>query len=271
MQLDGGLEDPKKKAKQSFNWLIRQILDNRGAFLSCSLCLYASLPSPLRECELMKRCEHTGEIIPTPSSSIAATSPSSSPKLDRRASLRNSTSSVSGAASSFGTTSLSPVSGLPLPLPSSSVSQDGSATPLRPAKSSARSDGFGLGLSVVQEAPVGSVEDLTAGDSFARDGGEGGGLGGGGRESVEEEERRKLDEEIEAAMRVAFDGAEGEGEGRRDANGSGETATTAEGNEAVAETPTVVVKTLPQAGMERRKCVQFLSSSLRPFFEDRQS
>ncbi|BGO96614.1 hypothetical protein NBRC10513v2_000552 [Rhodotorula toruloides] len=30
VQLDGGLEDPQRKAKECFNWVIRQIMDNRG-------------------------------------------------------------------------------------------------------------------------------------------------------------------------------------------------------------------------------------------------
>ncbi|BGP04759.1 Ras guanine nucleotide exchange factor R [Rhodotorula toruloides] len=30
VQLDGGLEDPQRKSKECFNWVIRQIMDNRG-------------------------------------------------------------------------------------------------------------------------------------------------------------------------------------------------------------------------------------------------
>lgn len=32
VRLDGGAEDPQRKAKESFSWLIRQIMDNRGHF-----------------------------------------------------------------------------------------------------------------------------------------------------------------------------------------------------------------------------------------------
>lgn len=45
--LDGGVEDPKKKMKESFNWVIRQIMNNRGEFA----CFPPSLAPPPRQAE----------------------------------------------------------------------------------------------------------------------------------------------------------------------------------------------------------------------------
>ncbi|GAA6001903.1 hypothetical protein JCM10207_002371 [Rhodosporidiobolus poonsookiae] len=145
VQLDGGLEDPEKKAKLSFNFLIRQIMKNR-------------------EPELER-----------PPSSASNHSPVES----RRGSLRNSASYASTTRSSVT-----------------------SAGPSSPALSSAglarrSSLGAGLGLSVVQEAPVGVVSPEPS-DAAA--------------------EQAAIEAEADAAIRAALaagaeSASEGEGEG----------------------------------------------------------
>ncbi|GEM06325.1 RAS guanyl-releasing protein 1 [Rhodotorula toruloides] len=45
VQLDGGIDDPQRKAKECFNWTIRQIMDNRGETISSA----PDLPSSIRQ------------------------------------------------------------------------------------------------------------------------------------------------------------------------------------------------------------------------------
>lgn len=105
MTLDGGLEDANRKTKESFKYIIRQIMENRG--------------------EMMRPA------------SVA----SNSPAISRRGSSQYATISRSpftpGSSTAFDE--------------GAQHSRDGYYSPRR----SSQGDGLGLGLSVVQEAPLG--------------------------------------------------------------------------------------------------------------------
>ena len=119
--LDGGLDDPQRKTKECFNWLIRQIMDNRG--------------------ELIR---------PASVASATATASTSSPTTSRRGSLRTSTPLAWATTSSSPITSRPPPPMGPLPDPPS--------TPHGPRSSRlVRSGSASLGLSVVEEAPLGTT------------------------------------------------------------------------------------------------------------------
>ncbi|BGP12723.1 hypothetical protein JCM10213_008861 [Rhodosporidiobolus nylandii] len=164
VQLDGGLEDPKRKTRECFNWMIRQIMENRG------------------------------ECIIRPASSASAHSPVDS----RRGSLRNSVTQqhathppISHYASHYATTSRSPVTSVP-----SSPVTDGSPRPRM-----ARMDSLGLGLSVVQEAPVTTSLGSPFSSPFAD-----------GQRAAAQDEQALLDAEADAAFRAALGEAGANGE-----------------------------------------------------------
>ncbi|GAA5834294.1 hypothetical protein JCM9279_004273 [Rhodotorula babjevae] len=126
--LDGGLDDPQRKTKECFNWLIRQIMDNRG--------------------ELIR---------PASVASATATASTSSPTASRRGSLRTSTPLA------WATTSSSPITSRPPPPPMGPL-PDPPSTPHGPRSSRlVRSGSASLGLSVVEEAPLGTTS--TSGSS----------------------------------------------------------------------------------------------------------
>ncbi|GAA6019171.1 hypothetical protein JCM11491_001401 [Sporobolomyces phaffii] len=106
--LDGGLDDANRKTKESFKYIIRQIMENRG------------------------------EGIRPASASVASTSPATS----RRGSEQ------------YATTSRSPFSAAGTGPPSSS--RRPSAVSNNDDEYEVHGDGLGLGLSVVQEAPLGT-------------------------------------------------------------------------------------------------------------------
>ncbi|GAA5949678.1 hypothetical protein JCM3765_002751 [Sporobolomyces pararoseus] len=110
--LDGGLEDSNRKTKESFKYIIRQIMENRG------------------------------EMIRPPSAA------SQSPAMSRRGSAQ------------YATTSRSPfTAGLTSNFPSTFVEDSqGSIEGYHSPHRSSQGDGLGLGLSVVQEAPLGAQE-----------------------------------------------------------------------------------------------------------------
>ncbi|GAA5976797.1 hypothetical protein JCM11641_000874 [Rhodosporidiobolus odoratus] len=188
-QLDGGIADPERKAKTCFDWVVRTILTNRG--------------------EMVRR--------PT---SLASTS-SLSLQNSRRGSLRTTTNPLTYATTtlSHGTSSSSPITSSPKsPHPSSSsasASVEGSptssstrsvaastaSTSARPPRLGGltRQDSLGLGLSVVQEAPVMNVA-LPLSQAAART---------RSRSEIETETdaeavQAALDQEAEEALRVAL-------------------------------------------------------------------
>ncbi|GAA5926467.1 hypothetical protein JCM3775_001026 [Rhodotorula graminis] len=133
--LDGGLDDPQRKTKECFNWLIRQIMDNRG--------------------ELVR---------PASVASATATASTSSPTTSRRGSLRTATPLAWATTSSSPITSRPPPTG-PLPDPPS--------TPHGPRSSRlVRSGSASLGLSVVEEAPLGTSTSMSSSNVPAGDGNE---------------------------------------------------------------------------------------------------
>ncbi|GAA5995014.1 uncharacterized protein JCM10292_004489 [Rhodotorula paludigena] len=116
--LDGGVEDPQRKAKECFNWLIRQIMNNRGE-------------------------------VRRPSTSMSTSSDSRRGSLpdSRRGSLRKG---------SFATISSSPITAHPPE--ASFPANLADPSPSQPLRSSrlVRTDSLALALSVVEEAPFGS-------------------------------------------------------------------------------------------------------------------
>lgn len=115
--LDGGVDDPKRKMKESFNWIIRQIMANRGESRRPSL------------------------------------AGSSSPQ-SRRISLADASTSTSRAGSPVMSRQGSTGGG---PLPSLQYkNRDVDLAEQRgePKERVSRSGSVGLGLSIVQEAPV---------------------------------------------------------------------------------------------------------------------
>lgn len=152
--LDGGVEDPRKKMKESFNWVIRQIMSNRG---TCALCWCRRDDADLSACAL------AGEVR------RPASSASSSPTESRRGSILPSdphssipyTSAPPSSASALSSTGApvfdNPFGELSLPAYAGASSSGGAESPSRSRGS--RGGSLGLGLSIVQEAPVGSAED----------------------------------------------------------------------------------------------------------------
>ncbi|GAA5835240.1 hypothetical protein JCM11251_006655 [Rhodosporidiobolus azoricus] len=181
VQLDGGLEDPKRKTKECFNWLIRQIMDNRGEILRppSSASTYARPDSYVHTHSLSYSASHSASQPRAPSS------PSS-----RRHSPRTSTSALHSASSSAA--------------PPSPADADPTATPS--GGPTGRKDSLGLGLSVVQESPVGDASASAAFPSSSSP----------ALAPVSASDAAKqaaLEAEADAALRAAFDEAEDEGAG----------------------------------------------------------
>ncbi|GAA5887683.1 hypothetical protein JCM6882_001495 [Rhodosporidiobolus microsporus] len=170
VQLDGGVEDPKRKSRECFNWLIRQIMDNRG-----------EIPRPPSSASHSHSHSHSHSV-----SHSATHSASHSPSASRRHSLHASSITTPTTASS------------------SAGAGDDSPPPAAGASGSGRKDSLGLGLSVVQEAPVGdpsSAAPATSPNNFPVSG-------------VDAAQQAALDAEADAALRAAFSEAGVEDETR---------------------------------------------------------